>query len=232
MKLLAGLTNEAVALKQKQFGANVLANHHITGWSIFIRQFKSSFVYLLLAAASLALLLGEYIDGTMVIIFVLVNAILGFWQEYRSEKTSQLLKKLTTSHAKVRRDGKEQLIPSAELVPGDVLIVSAGDVIGADAKLLSVTDFQVNETVLTGESVPIPKQIGEVIQHRHLKYQARRARRKFLVAIRRRPLAGIQRPDPAKRHEHRPECQAAQQIVSALKNLRVSAMQAQKKNPG
>ncbi|MBI4407740.1 MAG: HAD-IC family P-type ATPase [Candidatus Kerfeldbacteria bacterium] len=154
-----GLTADRVTALQQQYGRNALVDHHITPWSILIRQFKSSFVYLLVGAAVLALILGETIDGVMVLIFVGVNAALGFFQEYRSEKTSQLLSQYTVPHTKVRRAGTVQRIPSPQVVPGDILLFEAGDIIPADCRVVQGDDAMVDETILTGESIPIQKTI-------------------------------------------------------------------------
>ncbi|EKD78228.1 MAG: hypothetical protein ACD_41C00387G0005, partial [uncultured bacterium] len=152
-----GLTASQATQLRQEHGRNAMTEHHVTGWSILLRQFKSSFVYLLIGAAILAIVLGEMIDGIMIIIFVGVNALLGFFQEYRSEKTSQLLKQYTVPHTKVRRDSTEQDIPSIDIVPGDIILLEAGDIIPADCRIISETDCMVNETVLTGESIPIKK---------------------------------------------------------------------------
>ena len=155
--LVTGLTVERASQQLQQFGRNVLPHQVVTGWHILLRQFKSSFVYLLVGAAVLAMLLGEIIDGAMIIAFVAVNALLGFFQEYRSEKTSQLLKKYTVAHAQVRRAGKLERIDTADLVPGDVIACEAGDIIPADCRIITATDCMVNETVLTGESIAVRK---------------------------------------------------------------------------
>jgi Mg2+-importing ATPase len=158
-----GLSTEQVAAARAEHGENKLAEQRLSGLTIFIRQFKSSFVYLLIGAAILALVLGETIDGVMIFVFVFVNAILGFLQEFRSEKTSQLLKQYTVQHTTVKRNGQEQHLPSVEVVPGDVLLLEAGDIVPADCRLVEVNDCMANETVLTGESVPIAKHV-EVMQ--------------------------------------------------------------------
>ncbi len=157
---------------RQEHGANQLAEHHTSWTSIFFRQFKSSFVYLLIGAATLALILGETIDGVMVFVFVLINAVLGFFQEYRSEKTSQLLKKFTVQHTQVRRGGQSQRVPSVEIVPGDILILEAGDIIPADCRIVKANDCMANETILTGESVPISKSEAALTKPTEEIYQA------------------------------------------------------------
>lgn len=155
--LASGLGAEQVEAQRQQFGRNVLSHQTITGWHILLRQFKSSFVYLLVGAAILALVLGETIDGVMVLIFVGLNALLGFFQEYRSEKTSQLLKRYTVAHAQVKRGGNIERIESSALVPGDIVVCEAGDIIPADCRIIKAVDCVVNESVLTGESVAVQK---------------------------------------------------------------------------
>lgn len=152
-----GLSPEQVEQSRATHGGNALTEHRVTGWSIMLRQFQSSFVYLLIGAAVLAFVLGEVIDGTMIVIFVLVNALLGFIQEYRSEKTSQLLKTYTVQHTQVKRSGEVKRIPSSEVVPGDIVIYEAGDIISADARVITESHALVNESVLTGESVQVKK---------------------------------------------------------------------------
>lgn len=167
-----GLSTQQVEKLQQQYGSNTLVKQRITGWSILLRQFKSSFVYLLIGAAVLALVLGEMIDGIMVIIFVGINALLGFFQEYRSEKTSQLLKQYTVPHTKVRRDGIKQAIASTDIVPGDIILLEAGDIIPADGRIIFAVDCMVNETVLTGESVPITKTVAPLAEPTDEIYEA------------------------------------------------------------
>lgn len=154
-----GLTATEVEKRQVAFGKNALPIHITHWWQIVLRQFKSSFVYLLLSAAALSFILREYIDGGMVVMFVVLNAVLGFFQEFRSEKTSQLLKQYTVPHSHVRRDGKVVNIPSETIVPGDILVLEAGDIIPADARVLCVTELLVDETILTGESVSVDKSV-------------------------------------------------------------------------
>ncbi|MBI4215448.1 MAG: HAD-IC family P-type ATPase [Parcubacteria group bacterium] len=152
-----GLTSKEVSAREKQWGKNEFISAKIVFWKIFLRQFRSSFVHLLIIASALALLLKEYIDSVWILLFVLINAVLGFYQEYRSEKTVQLLQKYVKSFAKVRRDGKEMLADSKELVPGDIVSLQIGDQIPADVRLIAAQNLTVDESVLTGESVPISK---------------------------------------------------------------------------
>jgi Mg2+-importing ATPase len=150
--------DEVDALNRKSdFGPNEIRAKEIRWWQIFFRQFKSSFVYILFAAAAVALLLREFIDAIMILVFVAVNTILSFLQEYHSEKNLKLLKKYIVPHAKVRRGDREITILSRDLVPGDFVIVEAGDAIPADLRFIEDNELLVDEEILTGESVPVAK---------------------------------------------------------------------------
>ncbi|MFA5075942.1 MAG: HAD-IC family P-type ATPase [Patescibacteria group bacterium] len=161
--LAGGLTPIQAKEQLVKFGPNELGSRQVHWWSILLRQFKSPFIYLLLAAVVLTFALGEILDSSMILLFLLINAILGFCQEYRSEKTLKLLKHYVTSQAKVLRDGKELVILSTELVPGDILVLETGDKILADVRFLEVQNLTVDESILTGESVPVRK-ISEVLE--------------------------------------------------------------------
>lgn len=152
-----GLTSSQVKTLRTQHGLNILHSNQISWLTIFIRQFRSPFIYILLGAALLAYLLGELIDGTIILMFVLINAVLGFYQEYRSEQALKVLNQYTTPHAHVIRNGVEEVIPTPELVPGDVLLLQPGDIVPADVRLLEASNFAVDESVLTGESIASQK---------------------------------------------------------------------------
>ena len=141
-------------------GPNDLKKNEVKWWQILLRQLKSSFVYLLIIAAILALILGEKVDAILIASFIFINSILGFIQEYRSESTIKSLKKFTQGKARVRRDGVERTIVNSELVLGDIVVLETGDIIPADIRLLKINNFLVDESVLTGESVQVSK-IGQ-----------------------------------------------------------------------
>jgi len=159
-----GLSSEAVAGRLRTSGYNEVSGRKVSWQDILFRQFKSSFIYLLFAAAVLAFLLGERIDAGMILLFVLINATLGFYQEYRSEHTLQILRQYILTKTRVRRDGKEELVESRLLVPGDVVVVEAGDIIPADLRFFLSHNLMVDESVLSGESAPVVKTI-DVLPH-------------------------------------------------------------------
>ncbi len=153
-----GLSSTEVEIRRKEYGLNSLAESKVRSWEIFIRQFKSAFIYLLLGAAGLSFILGQMTEGWLIVIFILINASLGFYQEYRSEQTIELLKRYITVKTKVRRNGKVSIINASELVPGDIVIIEAGDGIPADIRIIEDLNLTVNEEPLTGESVPLIKE--------------------------------------------------------------------------
>lgn len=152
-----GLSSKEAARRFVSFGSNEIHGKTVRWWQIFLRQFRSSFIYLLVGAAILSGALGERFDSVMIFLFLLINASLGFYQEFHSEKTLRLIKAFVTSHAKVVRDGEEKMIVSSTLVPGDVIVLETGDKIPADVRFLETVDLSVDETILTGESVPVRK---------------------------------------------------------------------------
>ncbi|MCB9812966.1 MAG: HAD-IC family P-type ATPase [Pseudomonadales bacterium] len=149
-----GLTSLSAQEKLLKFGPNLLKINKISWLNIFIRQFKSPFIYLLIGAALLAFFLKEFIDGIMIFAFIFINSILGFFQEFHSEKALRVLKKYTTKHANVFRDNKETVISVDQLVPGDIVKLHPGDIVPADLRLIETHNLQIDESILTGESEP------------------------------------------------------------------------------
>ncbi len=152
-----GLVPGEAARRLAEHGRNEISRGRLRWYRVLLRQFRSPFLYLLIAAALIAAALGEMVDAAMIAAFVLVNAGLGFAQEYHSERAVELLRTFVRAKARVRRDGTETLVDSAELVPGDVVVVETGDMIHADVRFLEEDDLTVDESVLTGESVPVKK---------------------------------------------------------------------------
>ncbi|NLC70597.1 MAG: HAD-IC family P-type ATPase, partial [Desulfuromonadaceae bacterium] len=154
----AGLNPEEASRRLEIHGANQLATHsEISLLSIFINQFKSFIIYILLFAVLFSLLIGEYIDTLIILAILIANALIGFFQELSANRSLEALKKLSTLQATVIREGKKRLIDAKFLVPGDVIYLEAGDKVPADARLRETVHLKVEESALTGESVPVDK---------------------------------------------------------------------------
>ena len=159
-----GLTPEEVSKRQEQYGLNALLEEkEATIFQIFIDQFKDLLVFILIAAAIISML-SDNVESALVILAVItLNAILGTVQTVKAKKSLQSLKALSTPHAKVIRQGEKQEIPSTELTVGDIVLLEAGDVVSADARLLEAYSLQVNESALTGEAVSVDKGIEPIL---------------------------------------------------------------------
>ncbi len=156
-----GLSAEEAKHRLQEFGPNELVERkRVTSFQIFVGQFRDIFVIMLLVAIGFSVLIGEIVDASTIGAIVVLNAVVGFVQEYRSEKAMEAMKKLTAPRARVLRDGKETLIPAKEVVPGDIVLLEAGDRIPADGRVLDVVDLKTDEAVLTGESTPVGKITG------------------------------------------------------------------------
>ena len=114
---------------------------------------------MLIAASFISFFIGEILDAIFILAIVILNAFFGLYQEYQAEKSLQSLKKMTITKVRVIRDGKEQEIDSRYLVPGDIVYLEEGSIIPADGELISGMNLQVNEAILTGESMPVIKQV-------------------------------------------------------------------------
>lgn len=125
---------------------------------IFLNQFKSFIIYILLFAVAVSLLIGEYVDTLIILVILLANAVIGFYQELGAKRSLEALKNIATLQARVMRGGQLQLLPARELVVGDLIEVAAGDRVPADARLVEAVRLQAEEAALTGESLPVDKQ--------------------------------------------------------------------------
>jgi Ca2+-transporting ATPase len=153
-----GLSSAEVKIRLDKFGFNELAEKEkVAWWKRFLAQFQDFMVLVLLGATLISALLGEYADAVTILIIVLMNAILGFVQEYRAEQSLSALKKLASPTARVVRNSMVQQIPARELVPGDILVLEAGDKLAADGRLIDIHNMEVEEAALTGESMPVRK---------------------------------------------------------------------------
>jgi len=160
-----GLDIFAVKERQEQFGPNQISQKKGTSPIVlFLLQFHQPLVYILLAAAGVTSFLHEWVDAGVIFGVVLVNAIIGFIQEAKSVKAIEALSRALTSTATVLRGGERRQIPAMELVPGDMVLLQSGDKVPADLRLISTRELQVDESTLTGESVPVHKQ-NNVLPH-------------------------------------------------------------------
>ena len=148
---------KAEALLQKH-GENTLSSERSqSAAALFASQFKDLLTLILLCSTVISLLLGEYIDAVTIMAIVFINAVLGFLQEYRTERTLENLRAIAAPKATVYRDGEKTELPARLLVPGDIAVISAGCKVPADGKVLSATELFANESLLTGESVAVQK---------------------------------------------------------------------------
>jgi Ca2+-transporting ATPase len=158
-----GLPPDEVARRQAEYGRNELTRKAGRGPLVtFLLQFHQPLVYILLAAAAVTFALAEYVDAGVILGVVLLNAVVGFLQEYRAAKAIDALARSMVAVATVRRGGQTLRVPSPELVPGDVVLLASGDSVPADLRLVRVKDLRVAEAALTGESVPVEKGVAEV----------------------------------------------------------------------
>jgi cation-transporting ATPase F len=156
--VMTGLSAAAVQDRREKFGPNQVITHHgPAAWRRFLLQFNQPLIYVLLLAGGAAALLGEWVDSLVIGGVVLTNALVGFLQETKAEQAIGSLARLVLSETTVRREGRQQRIPSSELVPGDVVLLQPGDEVPADLRLFHTRALQVDESALTGESVPVHK---------------------------------------------------------------------------
>lgn len=161
----AGLTSGEVEQRLEQYGRNKLEAKAKKGvLALFFGQLQDMLIYVLLAAAGITFIIGEYIDGLIILLVIILNAIIGVVQEYKAEKAIEALQQMTTPRALVRRDGEVKEINSEEIVPGDIVIIEAGRYIPADLRLIESANLQIEESALTGESVPVEKDAGSIIE--------------------------------------------------------------------
>jgi magnesium-transporting ATPase (P-type) len=158
-----GLTAEEAVRRLDRYGANDLTRRRgRSAWTVLARQFTSPLIYALLASAGVAYALGEVADGTVVLGVVVLNAAIGFGQEFRAGRAIQALAQLVSERAVVRRDGRWVPRPAEDLVPGDVVTVEAGDRVPADLRILDAHGLLADESALTGESLPVAKSTAPV----------------------------------------------------------------------
>lgn len=163
VNLKTGLTVKQIERNRNLYGLNQLRQiKRISPFTLFLNQFKDFMIIVLLVATLISGLLGEYTDAIAIIAIVIINAILGFVQEFKAEKSLQALKEMTAPNAKVIRGGQKAIIPALEIVPGDIVLLEAGDRVPADIRLIESNNIYSEESALTGESVPVNKRIDAI----------------------------------------------------------------------
>ncbi len=160
-----GLSSDEAKRRLEKYGLNVISRKKkISPFKLFLKQFNDPLVFILIGAALISLFNSSHdpqsiTDFILIVVILLLNAIFGFFQEYKAEKALEALEKYLVPKAKVIRDGKVVEIPSTELVPGDIVIISEGDAVPADLRLFYVEDLRIDESLLTGESYPVTKSV-------------------------------------------------------------------------
>ena len=156
-----GLSSAEAKKRLQEYGPNRLKEtKKKSPFMMFLDQFTDFMILVLIAAAIISGFIGELSDTIAIIVIVILNAIIGFVQEYRAEKAMAALKKMVAPNAVVTRDGRPVEIPSSEIVPGDIVSLEQGKIIPADMRLLEVAHLKVEEAALTGESVSVEKHAG------------------------------------------------------------------------
>lgn len=160
---ITGLSSAEAEKRLLEYGFNTLEQKKKRrGLKMFFGQFRDIMVMILLAATVVSVVMGEYYDALTIMVIVVLNAVMGFVQEYRTEKTLETIKAIAAPTARVIRDGKTSVIPAEKIVKGDIILLEAGDKVPADCKILECMAFQCDESPLTGESVPAEKAVCEI----------------------------------------------------------------------
>ncbi len=154
----SGLSRKEADVRLEQFGFNeLIETGRKSPWRILWEQMTSIMVVILIIAAVISLALGEYVDAIVIIAIILINAAIGFQQEYKAEEAMSALKQMAVPNVKVRREGHISEISARELVPGDIVFLESGNLVPADSRLVKTTNLRIEEAALTGESVPVDK---------------------------------------------------------------------------
>ena len=158
-----GLSTSEAARRLSEYGPNeLLEKGKKKAWRILLAQVTEVMILILLAAVVISVALHEYIDAIVILVIVVLNTVLGFWQEFKAENAMAALKKMTVLNVRVRREGAEQQISAKDLAPGDILLIEAGNIVPADARLIAAANLKVQEAALTGESAAVDKDTGEL----------------------------------------------------------------------
>ncbi len=162
--LTNGLSSSEALERLARYGANMIPVKKKSVFKMFLSQFTNFLILILIVGAVISMALGELLDSIAIIAIVILMGFMGFIQEYRSEKTLEALKKLVTPIARVLRDGEVNEVESTYIVPGDVILLREGDIVPADARLVEAEMLEIDESPLTGESVPVEKDPDEILQ--------------------------------------------------------------------
>lgn len=162
--MITGLTKHEAEIRQQKYGRNILRDTRKTSaFKLVFSKFNDPLTVLLLVAAVISYIVGEPVEGTLILVIVILNAIFSIYQEKKASDAVTLLKHLSVTIVRVMRDGQEQELDSTHLVPGDIIYVEEGSKIVADGTFIEGKNLEVNESVLTGESLPVPKKPGEEV---------------------------------------------------------------------
>src|SRR5699024_7718980 len=165
VKVNTGLSEKQVQATRRKYGQNELTSQKQTPrWLIFLKQFQDFMVIVLLGATLIAGLLGEFIDAIAIMIIVLVNGCIGYFQEQKAERSLEKLKQLSAPLAHVKRNGEWERLPSREIVVGDIIKIKSGDRVPADIRIVEENSLELEESALTGESLPVAKSVQAIHQ--------------------------------------------------------------------
>lgn len=160
---VVGLSQAEAAKRLKEYGANKIEEKkHKNTWFIFLNQFKSPIIWILIFATILSFYFGEWLNGIAIVVVIFINAFIGFYMEYQAERSMNALKKLSAVSAKILRDKQVEEINAEDIAPGDIIYIEAGDMVPADGRIFNASQMQIDESALTGESVPVEKQTEKI----------------------------------------------------------------------
>src|SRR3990167_4352388 len=155
---MKGLTTEQARQAIIKFGLNQLPEKNgVSSATLFLRQLRNPLALLLIGAITISLVIGDKLDASLIVLILILNTVLGFWQEFKASKELEALKSFEVTFSRVLRDGKEVELPSSEIVPNDIIILESGDKIPADGSIIESYSLSINESILTGESLPVIK---------------------------------------------------------------------------
>jgi len=155
-----GLSLVEAKERLKKYGPNLLPDKGgVHPARILASQFQSFLVFILVAAAGISFLVGEMLDAWVIAAILVANALLGFYQEYKAERSLEALRQMAVPQAIVRRDGRRMVVPAEGLVPGDIILIEEGNKVPADCRMFQVSELRMNESMLTGESTTVHKEV-------------------------------------------------------------------------